>query len=52
MHASAAANKGDPLYAELEYKKRKQNITPLDMTGVQYREIKCVDMILHYDNYL
>jgi hypothetical protein len=36
-------SKGDPLYAdsELEHKKGKQSIiTPPDMTGVQYIEIK------------
>ena len=34
-------SKGDPLYAELEHKKGKQSIiTPPDMTGVQYSEIK------------
>ena len=47
LQASApATSKGDPLYAELEHKKRK----PIIMTGVQYSEIKTdeVRMINHY----
>ena len=40
MQATVVASKGDPLYAELEHKKGKQSITPPDLTGVQYSEIK------------
>ena len=49
--AGSAASKGDPLYAELEHKGKQNIITPPDMTGVQYSEIKtdevthCVDTL-------
>ena len=45
--AGSAASKGDPLYAELEHKKGKQStVTPPDMTGVQYSEIKTDEVMI------